>query len=216
MRNRLLFLLFIGLALAVSGCGGDSKQAETQPTPPPAKEESLASVFQKFKSVPGWSYEMTSTLNGKKMMEGSVWFANGKVRMEIQAEGHKMITIHDGESSYLYDPSANTAMKLKANQPAGKAPEKPDKFEQIPVAEWKQLEVTTYDGVICRVLEYTDTTSGDRMKLWLRTDYGAPLRMELTPKQGGATMIQEYRNMKFDPIPPDKFQLPPGVEVMSL
>ena len=45
MRNRLLFLLFIGLALAVSGCGGDSKKAETPPTPPPAKEESLASVM---------------------------------------------------------------------------------------------------------------------------------------------------------------------------
>ncbi len=218
MRKLFLLLTSLSLLLLLAGCGGDNKKAEPTSAAPVAKEESLDSILQKFKAVKGWSYDMTTTINGKKMMDGSVWFAPDKLRMEFSVEGKKMITIQDGDFMYMYDPAEKTAMKFSKQSPLADQKtkiDKPDKFQQVPVPDWKVIETVTYDGVLCRVLEFTDASSGDKMKMWLRVDYGAPLRMELTPKSGNESIVQEYKNMKFDPIPADKFQLPSGVEVMS-
>ncbi|WP_145091145.1 hypothetical protein [Sporomusa sp. KB1] len=75
----------------------------------------------------------------------------------------------------------------------------------------------TYDGVKCKVLLTQDEGEGkSQTKLWVREDYGIPLRVEVTEANGSKNMVMEYKNLKVGAQPAAAFQLPEGVEVMDM
>lgn len=70
---------------------------------------------------------------------------------------------------------------------------------------------TVYDGVVCRVWQLRGQ-DGSETKMWVREDYGIPVRVEITAPDG-MNMVMEYKNMKISPIPAETFQLPAGLRL---
>ena len=118
-------MLVIGL---LAGCGGgDKKPAAPAAAPasaPAAKpaasaEETLAAIMMKSKQVPGFSCDVNVTGPGFSSTS-KMWVGKEKMRMENTFEGKKMITLVDGDTTYMYDPATQTAMKFSGKDlPAG-------------------------------------------------------------------------------------------------
>lgn len=222
--KRVLSLFVVLLVLAgfvLAGCGGDKKETAGQAggQQPAAKdtskaEDSLAGLFAKGKAVEGMSYDVTMTSKHFNL-SGKVWLAGGKVKSEMMAEGRKVVTILDGEAAYTYSPEENMAMKM----PLDKAkkfdtPMDYSKEAQAAPDKVKVLETVTYDGVKCKVIQVTSPDGKEQSKMWVREDYGIPVRVE--SDSGGDKFVMEIKNLKVGAQPPDTFKLPAGVQVQDL
>ena len=231
MKSRPLplisLLLVCGFVLMLAaGCGGDKKTAAPAAAPasaPAAKpaanaEETLAAIMMKSKQVPGFSCDVNVTGPGFSS-SSKMWVGKEKMRMENTFEGKKMITIVDGDTTYMYDPATQTAMKFSGKDiPAGAEGkmDNPAEYEQTMVKDSvKFLETVMYEGVKCRVVAYTDKEDGATAKMWLREDYGLPMRQEVSAKSGEKMTI-EYKNMKIGAQAADVFKLPAGVTIQDV
>lgn len=229
MKNRLLLLIvlltFTLVTGLLAGCGGDKKitdkpaaPASTPAKPAPAAEETLAAVMLKAKQAPGFSYDMVMTAPGFTNTS-KLWSSKDKMRVENSFEGKKMITIVDGDITYMYNPDENTAMKFSGKDlPAGMEgkPENPADYQDNAVKDSiKSLETVVYEGVKCRVITFIDKEDGATAKMWLREDYGLPMKQEIISKKGEKMMI-EYKNMKIGAQSADLFKLPAGVKIQDM
>ena len=123
-----LLVLWISTGL-LGGCGGDKKAADkpaapaasTPAKPAPAAEETIAANMMKAKNAPGVSYDMVMTAPGFSNTS-RLWSSKDKMRVENTFEGKKMITIVDGDITYMYNPEENVAMMF-----SGKIDYFPDK-----------------------------------------------------------------------------------------
>lgn len=224
----LVMLLLLIFSSLLSGCGGDKKPAPsatpapaptvTAPAKPVASEEPLAAIMLKAKNTPGFSYDMTITGPGMNTTS-KIWSMKEKMRVENQFEGKKMITIVDGDITYNYNPETNIAMKFSLkDMPGGMAekPENPADFQDQMVKDSiQEVGKETVDGVRCRVFSYKDKDDGATAKMWLREDYGLPMRQEITAKTGEKMTIQ-YKNMKIGAQPADLFRLPAGAKIQDM
>ena len=184
-----LLVLWISTGL-LGGCGGDKKAADkpaapaasTPAKPAPAAEETIAAIMLKAKNAPGVSYDMVMTAPGFSNTS-RLWSSKDKMRVENTFEGKKMITIVDGDITYMYNPEENVAMKFSGkNLPAGMEgkPEHPSDYQDNMVKDsLKSLETVVYEGVKCRVITFVDKEDGATAKMWLREDYGLPMKQEI-------------------------------------
>jgi len=223
-------ILLIATLLLLSGCGGGDKKAPDKPAAPaasapaaPAKsamaaEETIAAIMMKAKNAPGFSYDMVMTAPGFANTS-KLWSNKDKMRVENSFEGKKMITIVDGDLTYMYNPDENTAMKFSGkNLPAGMEgkPENPADYQDNAVKDSiKSLETVVYEGVKCRVITFIDKEDGATAKMWLREDYGLPMKQEIISKKGEKMTI-EYKNMKIGAQSADLFKLPAGVKIQDM
>ena len=232
-KRQLLIAGLMALALAtglLSGCGGGDKKATDKPAAPAASapaapvksattpEETIAAIMMKAKNVPGVSYDMVMTAPGFSNTS-KLWSSKEKMRVENTFEGKKMITIVDGDITYMYNPAENTAMKFSGKDlptdMEGK-PENPADFQDNMVKDsLKSLETVVYDGVKCRVITFVDKEDGATAKMWLREDYGLPMKQEIISKKGEKMTI-EYKNMKIGAQSADLFKLPAGVKIQDM
>ncbi|MDF9407879.1 hypothetical protein L7E55_05815 [Pelotomaculum isophthalicicum JI] len=81
--------------------------------------------------------------------------------------------------------------------------------------KYKVLETTVYDGIKCKVIAATGADGKDNLKMWVREDYGIPIRLETTGADGSKTVI-EYKNMTVEKQPANTFRLPAGVTVTDM
>ncbi len=230
MKDKRLMLV-LGLLLLTfvtgltAGCGGGDKKSTDKPVIPaaaPAKpaatEETIAAIMLKAKQAPGFSYDMVMTAPGFSNAS-KLWSSKDKMRVENSFEGKKMITIIDGDTTFMYNPDSNTAMKFSGkNLPEGMdgKPENPANYEDQMVKDSiKVVESVIYEGVKCRVLTFTDKEDGALAKMWLREDYGLPMKQEIVSKKGEKMTI-EYKNMKIGAQSPDLFRLPGGVKIQDM
>ena len=141
------------------------------------------------------------------------------MRVENTFEGKKMITIVDGDTTYMYNPEENIAMKFSGkNLPTGMEgkPENPSDYQDSMVKDsLKSIETVVYEGVKCRVITYVDKEDGATAKMWLREDYGLPMKQEVVSKKG-EKMTMEYKNMKIGAQSADLFKLPAGVKIQDM
>lgn len=215
----LIMLCLVGVSLGLIGCGGGKQSAvqPTQPAPSPAaKQETVGDLFAKAKNLPGMSYDFAMTAADFKMT-GTMWLSGKKLKSEMTMDNNKLISIVDSEAkvAYSYNPAQGTAMKMAYDEKAQTAPT-PDRLtNDIDTTKVNVLETTTYDGVKCRVLLVKDNTSKAETKLWIREDYGVPLRVEAIDSDGGK-MVMEYKNLKVGAQPASIFQLPAGVKVTDM
>ncbi len=215
-----LMVAFMAMSLFVAGCGG-SKPSQTPSSSPagqPAeqKQETVADLFAKGKKISGMSYDYSMKGKEEQAMTGKMWISGKKIKSEMTIENNKMSTIIDGEAkvAYMYNPAEKSAIKIPLDQ--AKTADTPDKFtNDADAAKVKVLETTTYEGVKCRVLMITDEKTKVQTKMWVREDYGVPMRVEVI-EEDRTKMVMEYKNMKFGPISADEFQLPAGVEVTDM
>ena len=220
-----LLVLWISTGL-LGGCGGDKKAADKPATPAastpakpaPAAEETIAAIMLKAKNAPGVSYDMVMTAPGFSNTS-RLWSSKDKMRVENTFEGKKMITIVDGDITYMYNPEENVAMKFSGkNLPAGMEgkPEHPSDYQDNMVKDsLKSLETVVYEGVKCRVITFVDKEDGATAKMWLREDYGLPMKQEVVSKKGEKMTI-EYKNMKIGAQAADVFKLPAGVTIQDV
>jgi len=223
MKKAWLVFMIIALtsmSLFVAGCGGSkpSQAPSSVPASQPAeqKQETVADLFAKGKKISGMSYDYIMTGKEEQTMTGKMWISGKKIKSEMMVESNKMATIIDGEAkvAYMYNPAENTAIKIPLNQ--AKTADTPDKFtNDADAAKVKVLETTIYEGVKCRVLLITDEKTKVQTKMWVREDYGVPMRVEVIEEDGTKT-VTEYKNMKFGPISGEEFQLPAGVAVTDM
>lgn len=221
--SLLAILLLVSASLLLAGCGGEKKDTAGQAggQQPAAKEsskkseESVADLFAKGKKVEGMSYDFTIAAKDGNV-SGKVWMAGSKVKTEMTAEGRKMITILDGDAAYTYVPEENMAMKIPLDKAKNfgnpmdysrEAESKPDKV--------KALETVTYDGARCKVIQVTGPDGREQEKMWIREDYGIPVRVE-SAGPGGEKTVMEIKNLKVGGQPPETFKLPAGVQVQDL
>lgn len=221
MKRKCFTLLMLGLvvvSLFFLGCGTE-KQGETssaQPNPASPKQDSVGDLFAKAEKLPGMSYDFVMTAKDINMT-GTMWLSGKKMKSEMTVENNKMTTFVDGEAkvAYMYNPAQGTAIKMKYDEEVQTAPTPERITNNIDVAKVKVLETTTYDGSKCKVLLVKDDSSKAETKLWMREDYGIPLRVEAIDADNGKT-VMEYKNLKVGAQPAALFQLPAGVEVMDL
>lgn len=233
MKTKRFFIL-LGLLAAImavgclAGCGGGNKKTAVSPPTAagpaqpakqaPAAEETLASIMMKAKHVPGYTSDIIMTAPGFSS-RSKMSFTKDKMRIENAFDGKTMITIVNGDTTYLYEPSSQTAMKFSGKDlPAemGGKIESPAAYEQTMVKDSvKFIESVVYDGVRCRVVSFTDKETGATAKMWLREDYGLPAKQEMISKNGEKMTI-EYKNMIIGVPPADYFILPAGVKIQDI
>jgi outer membrane lipoprotein-sorting protein len=229
MKTRLHLapiILLVATLFLLGGCGGDKKAADkpaapaasTPAKPAPAAEETIAAIMMKAKNAPGVSYDMVMTAPGFSNTS-RLWSNKDKMRVENTFEGKKMITIVDGDITYMYNPEENVAMKFSGkNLPAGMEgkPEHPSDYQDNMVKDsLKSLETVVYEGVKCRVITFVDKEDGATAKMWLREDYGLPMKQEVVSKKGEKMTI-EFKNMKIGAQSADLFKLPAGVKIQDM
>ncbi|MCG9969666.1 hypothetical protein L9W92_16810 [Pelotomaculum terephthalicicum JT] len=215
----LLSLVFILSCLIMAGCGGNKKENGSQPTSQQtaANEESAASLFAKGKKIEGLSFDYSMT-SKDAVMSGKMWIEGEKVKSESTAEGKKTITIIDGSAFYTYYPDENTAMKMALEKQDNQQSVNPFEYSaDVDTApdKYEILETTVYDGVKCKVIAVTSADGKETTKMWVREDYGIPVRLEVTGADGNK-MVIEYKNMTVGKQPANTFQLPAGVAVTDM
>ncbi|MDD4238391.1 MAG: outer membrane lipoprotein-sorting protein [Desulfotomaculaceae bacterium] len=226
MKRSVLFSLLLALLLALfslMGCGGD-KENSSQPTggQTAAKDttqdvdDSIASLFAKGKQIEGMSYDFIMT-SQDMTVNSKVWMEGNKIKTDSVMEGQNIITIVDGDTFYTYFPEEHRAMKMTPDQQSGQKTETPADFTEdadTSPDKYKVVETTVYEGVECKVVVVTSADGKEQSKMWVRRDYGIPIRIELTDLSEGKTVI-EFKNLKIGKQQADTFQLPAGVEVID-
>ena len=200
----------------LTGCGGTAQKASETPPPAENNQETLSDLFSKGQNIEGLSYDYIVTLDGKETYNGKINIQGKKMRSESTVEGQKNITIIDGNSILSYNSEQNIAYKITADMTDQvKSPAEYISDASSQTEKLQTLETAVYDGVKCRVISVTGADGQEQMKMWVREDYGIPLRVE-TKGADGSTVVIEYKNMKIGSLPDDTFKLPAGVKVMDM
>lgn len=208
----LIMLVTLVVALGLGGCG-----SKDQPPSQPAKEESLAEVLAKSKSVVGYSFDyVMSNEAAQGNFTGKMWIAKDqKMKNEITLQNRTMVSIIDLEKKEMYNCDLSQGIAVKMKLDIGKRMESPDQYiKDIDIAKATVLENVIYDGVKCKVISYK-YDGNTESKMWVREDIGFPVRIEATGPDGKKSVI-EYKNMKVGPVSEDVFRLPPGIKVMEM
>lgn len=215
----LLVVVLSGAILA--GCGGNKDAGSQQAGQPSqsAKSETISDIFAKGGKIDGLSYDYIITATDMTM-NGKVWMQGKKMKTESTMGEENVVTFFDGDTNtvIIYNPAQNTAMKMAPGQAEEQkviSDTPVDYTSDIDTTSVKELETVVYEGVKCRVIETTEKESKAVTKMWVREDYGIPMRVESTDPTGGK-FVMEYKNMKVGSIGADVFQLPAGVEVTDM
>jgi Outer membrane lipoprotein-sorting protein len=218
----LLALVLVLFCFSFTGCGGSEKETQNKSTESqvinqPTEKESTANLLGKGKKVEGMSYDYSLTLSNGKMMTGKVWMQGKKMKTEGTVEGKKLITIYNGDTNtiYTYYPDQNMAVKMSAPESGEKSPTPTDYTRNADPDKIKTLETTMYDGVKCKVMLIESKEGKEEVKMWVREDYGIPVRVEATAPDGSKT-VMEYKNLKVGPQSPGVFELPAGVKITDM
>ncbi|HWQ88761.1 MAG TPA: hypothetical protein VN374_02160 [Desulfitobacteriaceae bacterium] len=219
LKRRLVFAIFITAFLAgtiLTGCGGTAQKASNTTAPAENTQETLSDLFSKGQNIEGLSYEYIVTTNGKETYNGKINIQGKKMKSESTVEGQKTSIIVDGDSILSYNSEQNIAYKITADMTDQvKTPAEYINDVSSQTDKLKTLETIVYDGVKCKVISVTGVDGQEQMKMWIREDYGIPLRIE-TKGSDGSSVIIEYKNMKIGSLPDDTFKLPAGMKVMDM
>ncbi|AGL00457.1 LolA family protein [Desulfoscipio gibsoniae] len=218
-------LVVIYSSLGLAGCGGEQKEsggdgqavnAEHEATRGTGKE-SAVNLLAKGQQIEGMSCDYVITA-GDMTMEGKMWVQGEKVKHETKAEGQNIIMIFDGSAFYTYTPAENMAIKYTNEDMQGDSGEVEsplDYTEDVNEELITELETENYEGVKCRVLLIKAKDSQDEVKMWVREDYGLPVRVEATDTDGNI-YVSEFKNIKVGALPANTFELPADVQVQDI
>ncbi|KUO72320.1 MAG: hypothetical protein APF81_21700 [Desulfosporosinus sp. BRH_c37] len=216
-----VFLVFL-FGIILTGCGGTTKETNAPPSNQPSantqtpKEETISELFTKGQKLEGISYDCVVSEKGNATLNSKVWMQGTKMKFEVAVEGQNMITFIDGDSIIGYNPDQKTAFKLsidKAKQ--AKTPNDYLKEANSQTDKIKSQGTIVYEGVKCRVISLAGPDGKEITKMWIREDYGIPVRVENVGPDGNKSVL-EYKNMKVGPLPEATFKLPDGVKVTDI
>ena len=216
----LVFVL--GLSFPTAASAGSNPKAEPKITKG-SKLVGMSAIGLPNYVQPAAFHEDLVITNEGKPMTMKRFVDHGKIRTEIEAEGHDLIMIETGDSKgtmYTLMPEEKRAMKQsvqamkeKVKMPeasnAGDAPAPP------PDMKVEDLGDETLEGKAVKKLRMVTGKAGDGDVLgWFDKTTGAPVRME-TMVQGQKSTI-EWKNRKAEPQPAELFGVPKGYELMDM
>lgn len=220
-------LVFTLASFGLAGCGGNKQQSDSGDSQTVSTGQEIAKgdgqvsvtdLLTKGRHIKGMSCDYVFTAEGITM-QGKMWVQGDKVKNETTVEGQRIIMIFDGSTFYSYNPAENMAIKFSDDDLQGDSDEVEtplDYAEDIDSDEViTELETVDYEGAKCRVLSVKEKDSQDEAKMWVREDYGIPVRVEATDANGIKSVI-EYKNMVVGALPADTFKLPAGVQVQDM
>ena len=124
------------------------------------------------------------------------WSLKSKFRAETVSRGHKLVTIVNGDTYYVYDAVAMTGIAIR-RAPAALAAESPDRRPfgneaQVLIDQGgEKIREESIAGKRAEVYQITDE-NGRRIAWVTQDDQRLPIRIELFNRESGSTRYQEY------------------------
>jgi outer membrane lipoprotein-sorting protein len=146
-------------------------------------------------AIPSW-YTQTFTRGDAGLNVTYLWSLKSKFRAETVVSGHKLVTIVNGETYYVYDELTMTGIAIR-RAPAALAAEsrtlRPFGNEaQILMDEGgEKIREESIAGTRADVYQATDD-DGRRIVWVTQDDQRLPIRLELFNRKSGSTRYKEY------------------------
>ena len=222
----ILVMILILVSLTATACdNGDNGEDDVTPTPvatatqtpkPTQTEEPLSKelldLLRKAEEIECLNYVMTISY-GDITGTTSVWQTGNKQKALITAPeelGGESIMIMDGEALVGYIIREGIAI------PTDITPEQVElSLNQTAVIMDYNPSIVgkdTYDDMSCTIIEYSQY--GQEFQVWLWDDYGMPVKVTGFISMEPATW--EYKDINFDCVSNDTFDLPEGVEIQEI
>jgi len=145
------------------------------------------------------------------------WSLKSKFRAETVVSGHKLVTIVNGETYYVYDALAMTGIAIR-RAPEALAAESPDRrpfgneAQTVIDQGGEKIREETVAGKPADVYQITDE-DGRRVVWVTQDDRRLPIRMEWFSRKTGSTRFKEYVDWISDlPVNDAFFEPEPGIE----
>jgi hypothetical protein len=145
--------------------------------------------------IPSW-YTQAFTRDETGVNVTQLWSLRSKFRAETVIRGHKLVTIVNGDTYYVYDAIAMTGIAIR-RAPAALAAESPDRRPfgneaQILIDQGgEKIREETIAGKRADVYQITDDI-GRRIVWVTQDDRRMPMRIELFNRKSGSTRYKEY------------------------
>lgn len=217
--RAMTIVIIIALAIGLGGCGSKSETGTTGETDttsenPKTAVTTLSDILSKGKTAQGMYFNYLMTLDGQETMKGEMWVQGNKLKMVGTAQGQNSTFIIDGDKKVSYMLMGDTAMKSDYQSASDQFSTPGEYVETLDTTKVTELETKLYDGAMCRVISVKDPVNNSDMKMYIREDYGIPVRIESTTD--GKPMVIEYKNVTLGDQPANVFELPPGVKVQDI
>lgn len=210
----MVFLMAVSLLLA--GCAKESPISQTSApatTNQPGSNDELSDLLKAAGKTKDFSFDMLSTVTNAGQtisMQGKYWLSGDKMRMEMEAEGMKAVTIiNEKNEIWMYNPADKTAMKIPK---VDTKDDFPNEWTEADRNNMKIVDHEKVDGYDCTVV--TITEGDDVSKMWLRKDIGLPVKMETKSPEGD--LLIEYKNYKLEKQSADLFELPADAQILNI
>jgi hypothetical protein len=167
-------------------------------------------------AIPSW-YAQTYARGDAGLNVTYLWSLKSKLRAETVVRGHKLVTIVNGKTYYVYDALTMAGIAIR-RAPAALAAESrtPRPFgneAQIMIDEGgEKIREESIAGKSADVYQITDN-NGRRMVWVTQDDRRLPIRIEVFGRQSGTTRYKEYVDWVSGlPISDAFFEPEPGVQ----
>jgi hypothetical protein len=177
-------------------------------------------AFAQMPSPPQFSADLSITSKRQgEQMQGKMFFDKGKVRMDMNAQGHNMSMITDSASqiSYVLMHDQHMYMETKANGgprrgPGARMPDIKQLAENPCASETgvtcKKVGTETMNGRMCDKWEFTSASDPkENRTAWIDQKTHMPIK---TVSADGT--VVEFTNFKEGPQDPKVFEIPSGYQ----
>lgn len=156
-----------------------------------------------------FSADMVMTAEGRRIT-GKIYGKGEKARMEMTAEGHRMISITRSDKKLVWNlmPDQKMYMEMPFN------PKETPKTEIKGEIDRKLVGNETIDGHPTQkyLVTYKEGASTEKVYQWMATDINFPVKTaDLNTK-----WVQEFHNIKLEPQADSLFEEPAGFQKMKM
>ena len=167
-------------------------------------------------ATPSW-YAQTFARSDTGLNVTYLWSLKSKLRAETVARGHRLVTIVNGDTYYVYDALTMTGIAIR-RAPAALAAESPDRRPfgneaQILIDQGaEKIRDESIAGKPAEIYQITDE-SGRRMVWVTQDDRRLPIRVEVFSRKSGSTRYKEYVDWVSGlPVTDAFFEPEPGIQ----
>ena len=167
-------------------------------------------------ATPSW-YAQTFARGDTGLNVTYLWSLKSKFRAETVSRGHRLVTIVNGDTYYVYDALTMTGVAIR-RAPAALAAESPDRRPfgneaQILIDQGaEKIRDESIAGKPAEIYQITDE-SGRRMVWVTQDDRRLPIRVEVFSRKSGSTRYKEYVDWVSGlPLTDAFFEPEPGIQ----
>ncbi|SMB78939.1 Outer membrane lipoprotein-sorting protein [Desulfonispora thiosulfatigenes DSM 11270] len=214
-KIALLVLLSLVLSTFLVACG--NKDDSVSKDKGSAKEEKIATLFEKSEKIKDLSYDFIMT-SEEEVTKGKNWTKDKWVKNQFMADEEEIIYILDMNKniSYTYLPTKKMAIKMNVKNPENESIKKPsDYIKNINLENAKIVETTTYADEECKVISEVNKDGKEILKMWFSTKSNLPIKVE-EGLDSDKKVVMEYKNIKTEKISENIFELPKDVLITDV